>query len=163
MIAAVACLAIVALALVTDLRERRIPNALTASAAGLGIAFHLAVGEGLGFALLGAALGGLCLLGPFALGGMGGGDVKLLASLGAWLGPTAVLATFAYTAICGAVFVLVVAAWRRWSLDWRVPLSDLNFVAATGERPTTGSRHTLPYSVAIAAGSVAFVTFGVPL
>jgi prepilin peptidase CpaA len=46
---------------------------------------------------------------PFALRGLGGGDVKLLAALGAWLGPTEVVWLAAYTAIAGAVMALVIA------------------------------------------------------
>ena len=76
------------MACATDLRTSRIPNLLTFSAAAAGLAWH-AFG---GWAPLASALGGLALglllfLPIYLLRGMGAGDVKLLAALGAWLGP----------------------------------------------------------------------------
>src|SRR6187402_2302320 len=75
-------------ACMTDLRTRRVPNALTLGAALAAVAFHAATsaGSGLLFAVLGWGVGLLMFLPLFALRGIGGGDVKLLAALGAWLG-----------------------------------------------------------------------------
>ena len=79
-----------------DWRSRRIPNYLTFGGALAGVAFQTAVfgWPGLAQALLGLFLGlGLLLL-PYVLGGMGAGDVKALAALGAWLGPMGVFSVF---------------------------------------------------------------------
>ena len=67
-------------ACVTDLRSARIPNALTVFAAVVGLVAHATWPQGLGAAtsLGGAAAGLLVFLPFFALGGMGGGDVKLM-------------------------------------------------------------------------------------
>ena len=43
---------------------------------------------------------------PFALRGLGGGDVKLLAALGAWVGPTDVIWVALYTGIVGGLLAL---------------------------------------------------------
>ena len=76
---------IATVALFTDTRRGRIPNWLTFPALGLGVALHSFVGggDGLLFAAEGAALGLGLFLVPFLIGGMGAGDVKLLAALGA--------------------------------------------------------------------------------
>src|SRR3954470_3750124 len=78
-----------AIAVVTDVRTRRIPNALTASmaVAGFGIA-----AMGLGVTPVQAALGlvvGLAVMMPgHVIGATGAGDVKLLAAIGSLLGPS---------------------------------------------------------------------------
>lgn len=96
-------------AAVEDVRTRRIRNVLTLALAYAGLLqSFLSVGtvspmlSGLGLAI-GIGLG----LSLFLLGGMGGGDVKLLAGVGAWMGPWGVLYTVAGAAIFGMVFVLV--------------------------------------------------------
>lgn len=76
------------LATAWDLRQRRIPNWL--SAAGLSAALAAAAtgfGVGIFDAVLGATIGFALLFVPFALGVVGGGDVKYVAVVGAWLGP----------------------------------------------------------------------------
>jgi prepilin peptidase CpaA len=105
-------LSIACVACVTDLRTRRIPNPLTFGAALAGCLYHFATGgfEGLGQAALGWLLGLIVFLLPFALGGLGGGDVKLLAALGAWLGPADALWLVLYTGVAGGVMAIGVAA-----------------------------------------------------
>jgi prepilin peptidase CpaA len=94
-----------------DCRTRRIPNKLTLPLAIAGIlqsfcALHTATP---GQALLGFTAGfGLMIL-PFALGAMGGGDVKLMAGVGAWIGPERVLMVFLVAAIIGMLMVLTQA------------------------------------------------------
>jgi prepilin peptidase CpaA len=98
-----------------DLVERRIKNILTLPliAAGLVQSFlavhtctpgNAALGLGVGFTL-GFAL--------FVMGALGGGDVKLLAGVGAWVGPKGALAVFVLAALVGMVMVLVQALVQR--------------------------------------------------
>jgi prepilin peptidase CpaA len=98
-------------ACVTDLRSRRIPNALTLGAAAVGIMFHLVTGgwHGTLTSAGGWFLGAVLFFPFFALGGMGGGDVKLLAALGAWLGPGETLWVAIYSGIAGGVLAVIVA------------------------------------------------------
>lgn len=105
-------LTIASLACVTDLRTRRIPNVLTFGAALAGVAYQVASGgvDGLGNAALGWLAGALVFIVPFALGGLGGGDVKLLAALGAWLGPADILWLSLYAGVAGGVMALAVSA-----------------------------------------------------
>jgi prepilin peptidase CpaA len=96
------CLIFVSLAAVWDLRTGTIPNYVSLGALGAGLALHVAVhvvdlwsSTGFGAVLAGVfdALLGivLCGLPPYLLfrvDAMGGGDVKLLAAVGAFAGPT---------------------------------------------------------------------------
>src|SRR4051812_32160617 len=101
-------LAMLAWAAFGDCRARGIPNKLTLPLAIAGIlqslcALHTATP---GQAMFGFAAGfGLTIL-PFAMGAMGGGDVKLMAGVGAWVGPERVLLVFILAAIVGMLMVL---------------------------------------------------------
>jgi prepilin peptidase CpaA len=102
-----------AAAVVTDVRTRKIPNVLTGSlaAAGLGIA----VGGGLVTplqAMFGMFAGLLLMMPGHLIGAMGAGDVKLMAAVGAVVGPGMIVRVFLYTAVAGGLFALAVATQR---------------------------------------------------
>src|SRR2546425_5723894 len=82
-------LGFVAICMASDLRTRRIPNAITGPAILAGAAFNVLYGGRAGLAAsvagLGIAIG--VLLAQFAAGGIGGGDVKMMGAVGALLGP----------------------------------------------------------------------------
>lgn len=151
-----------------DVRERRIPNLLTIPAivAALGIRAFAgsealvagAVGLGIGF---GVAL-------PFFLaGGLGGGDVKLLAAVGALVGSEHIWTSLLVMAFTGgamaAVVIMRAGAWRRVGVNIRTILSTLSPDTFTGWKEE-GSRApvtletpgalTVPYGVAIAIGGL---------
>ena len=106
-------LALTGLAAIVNLRTREIPNLIPAAI--LAGAFLAALSgwlpiswrQSLAGAGLAFALG--CLL--FWINAWGGGDVKLLAALGAWLGPAGIIATFLWIGILGAALALA-SAWR---------------------------------------------------
>jgi prepilin peptidase CpaA len=137
----------VSLAAIVDVRSRRIPNWLCASLLLAGIALNVwrygATGVVMAFA--GAALGLVILLPFYALGAMGAGDVKLLAALGALVGPQLLVSVAVYAAIAGGVMSLVILA-KRGRL-----LLALNEVVVQHRVPTR-SGATAPYGVAIASG-----------
>jgi len=148
-------------ACVTDLRKRRVPNVLTLGAAGAAVAFHAAspTGSGLWFAVSGWGLGLLLFFVPFLLRGLGGGDVKLLAAFGAWLGPSMVLSVAAFAAIAGGVFALVVSVRHGYTRQafsnvwgllsyWRV----MGVKTHPGLTLDATSAPRLPYAVPMAAG-----------
>ena len=117
-----------------DIRTRRIPNALTLGAPVLALAVHLYMNgmDGGIDTLSGWALGLALFLPLFALGGMGAGDVKLLAAIGAWLGPWNVVQTALAAGVIGGVLALGLALGRSYTkqaftniwallLFWRAP------------------------------------------
>jgi len=145
-----------------DLATRRVPNVLTFGTAAAALIFGLVTqgSSGLGWALAGWAVGCTLFLPWFLLGGMGAGDVKLLAGLGAWLGPMGALWAALYAGLIGGPLALIVAAssgymkqsfTNLWGLlmFWRVmgirPLPDLTLRTAQSPR--------LPYALPIAAGA----------
>ena len=98
-----------------DLRHHRIPNAITLPAVVLALCLHLVTNAGQGLLLsLAGMLAAAALVFPgYALGFTGGGDVKLLAAVGALLGfPTAVLAAL-LSLVLGGVLTLLISLWRR--------------------------------------------------
>ena len=86
-----------------DLKTRRIPNFLTLGGVLGGLGFQLGYHglPGLLDGLAGLGLGFGLLLGPYLLGGLGAGDVKASAALGAWLGLWRAFALFIYTGLWG--------------------------------------------------------------
>jgi prepilin peptidase CpaA len=147
-----------------DLRTRRIPQVLTLGGALAGLAFHLATGGWTGgvASVMGWVVGIAIFFAPFALGGLGAGDVKLLGALGAWLGVSDIVWVALYTGIAGGLFALAVA-WTsgylsqavanvqlllvHWQLNGIKPLSPITLEDGGGPR--------LAYAVPILAGTVA--------
>jgi prepilin peptidase CpaA len=100
--------AIAAVGCAFDIRSRRIPNVLTFGAAAAGLLYHTATGgfDALVASAAGWLVGVLMFIVPFALRGMGGGDVKLLGALGAWVGPLDAVWIALYTGVAGGVMAL---------------------------------------------------------
>jgi prepilin peptidase CpaA len=128
-------------ACVFDIRTRRIPNMLTLSAASAGLIYHAATSgvAGAQMAAAGWILGLLLLLPYFALGGMGGGDVKLVAALGAWLGPWETFWLAMYAGIAGGVIGLIVALAHGYLRRAIANVSSmLSYWSIVGLRPVPG-------------------------
>lgn len=144
--------ALVVVAAGYDFRSGRIPNRLTYSGLAVGLALA-AVTSGLtvGNALTGVAVGGGLFLLFWLGGGIGAGDVKLMAALGALLGWPRIWDVVFLTALCGAVMGILFLIWRR------IPA-----VTADGETSETVSRRKqkMPYAGAIAAGAILAMIFG---
>src|SRR5215212_2728990 len=100
--AAIAVLAVgLAAATVSDMKTRRIPNDLTASIAGLGIGLAATGTSGISVAASfgGFFLGLLLMMPGYGFGATGAGDVKLMAAIGAIVGPPLVLSAFLFTSL----------------------------------------------------------------
>jgi prepilin peptidase CpaA len=151
----------VVVACLFDVASSRIPNALTFTAAVLAILFHALAPSGAGWnhALFGLLVGLVVFLPLFALGGMGAGDVKLMAAVGAWIGAAPILYVALYGSVAGGVLALIIALRQRYLLK---ALTNLKMLATywwvEGIKPfpalTLESKHNLrlPYALAIAAG-----------
>jgi len=100
--------------LVSDWRWRRIPNGLTVPALALALVFHTVVAGAMGIkaAGLGFVVGFGVMFVLWLIGGGGGGDVKLLAALGAWLGPGLTMILYLTSVALAALIAVGVMLWR---------------------------------------------------
>jgi prepilin peptidase CpaA len=146
-----------------DLRTRRIPNYLTFGSTLLAFIYFLGVRgwSGFGVSVAGWVLALALFIPFFLLRGMGGGDVKMIAALGAWFGPLEVLPLAFYTAMAGGVMAVVVALLRGYlSTAFRNLWLLLCHWRAVGPRPlaevSLENRRAprLCYGVAIAVGAL---------
>jgi prepilin peptidase CpaA len=114
-------LIVLCVATFTDLRSRRIPNWLVLPFLLAGVLFspwrqdwhgssHSFAWHGLGQSFGGLGLGLLVYGFLFFVGGMGAGDVKLCAAIGAWIGPAQMIFALVFTAMAGGIIILCWAA-----------------------------------------------------
>ena len=103
-------------AAVTDLRHRTISNWLSGGIALAAPLFWWASGLPLWPDIawqLGIAVAAFAVLaGLFALGQMGGGDVKLLTALALWIAPLPFLRLIVVMALVGGVLTLIAGGWN---------------------------------------------------
>jgi prepilin peptidase CpaA len=165
---------LLALAVWNDVRTRRIPNLLVFGGALLGLALNSLYPPGdslfttpfggLGFLMSLAGLGaGLGLLLPmYMLRTLGAGDVKMMAMVGAFIGPDAVLVCTVLTLLAGGVLALVVAAAtgrlrhllrNTYHMGLHAMFRNLSGERLQFDAPVEASGR-LPYAVAIAAGTL---------
>ena len=154
-------LAAMALALIWDVRSRRIPNVLTVTAALLALLIRGLGGGGAelvdgGIGLLIGIVGSLPF---FVVGAIGGGDVKLLGAIGAFLGPVGLGWTVLLGTIAGGIIAIAIAFRHGILLPVLYRTGDLIVYIASGGRAgegweTLNSRITVPYGAALAVGAV---------
>ena len=150
-----ALLASLLLAVRHDLSEHRIPNILTALTLVVAIVLHLLADGARGalFAIQGAMVGFAVML-PFYLArGMGAGDVKLMAAIGAFFGPLGSLYAAASALMLGAVLAIVLVTWRALPRHGAHP-EGVAPTGATDEEWRRMSKQKFPYAVAIAGGAL---------
>ncbi len=159
---------VVIVAGVFDYRFRRVPNWLTLSAVlvGIGLNSFLFRTPGLWLSFKGLGLALLIYVPLYLLRAVGGGDVKLMAAVGAIAGPANWLAIMVITSIFGGIAAIVLVAlkhrFRRTLKNIWVILTSL----AHGEAPFESSPQLdvrseqavrLPHAVVIAFGTIAFL------
>lgn len=160
MINAILLFLLLAICTVTDVRERKIYNKVLLPFLIVSLVVNGLTGgiEGFTLSLLGLLAGFGILLIPYLLGGMGAGDVKLLAVIGALMGAKFVALSAIYMALAGGVFALFLIVFRKsakqllkgafYSLcglmnGLKIPLMYDN----------DAMKQTYPYGVAIAVGA----------
>jgi len=157
---------------ITDLLWRRIPNLITLPTACVGLTLGLVAGgwKGLALAAAGMGAGFVLMIVPYYLGGMGAGDVKLMAAIGALLGLSPIIQVFLYTSLIGGV-IAVISALSRGTLKralkniatWTTSLALQRLGGLRGGLTKTELEQTagtIPYGVAIALGLIAYLSFG---
>ncbi len=99
---------------IMDVRSSRVPNFITFPLALVGLGFHTIADSGNGFlfSVEGLGLGFSLLIGFYAYGGMGAGDVKLLAAVGAVVGPVNVFEGFLFAALLGGLYAVAMMIWH---------------------------------------------------
>ncbi len=151
---------ILAICVVTDIRSRKIYNAVLFPALGAAFLISMVTAGAAGFlhSLAGFGLGFAILLIPYFMGGMGAGDVKLLAVIGAVKGPLFVANTSIYMALAGGVFALIILLFRRGAFQRLTAILYFFSARKSGvnmplflDKNNLGA--TYPYGIAIAAGA----------
>lgn len=149
-----------------DYSERRVPNWLNAALIAIGF-----IVQGYFFGLGGLASGGLGLLVgfglliiPWAMHGMGAGDVKLMAAIGVWFGPWMTFISFAVGAFLGGIIatVMIVSAGRLHAacanvgvLLVKIRSRDTAFGEfGSAKSFAAGGSQLLPYGVPLTIGSL---------
>ena len=126
---------------VWDIKTRKLPNWLTVPTFALGLLFHTVVGGlgGLQFSLAGFAVGFGLLFVLMAVGGGGGGDVKFMGALGAWVGWKAILVIFIGSGLIAAISLLALLAWGL--------ISGKSAAKGGPEEAPSAARRLIPYAL----------------
>jgi len=162
MFADIILLIITAICIITDLIYRKIYNMVLLPAVILAACYHLYTGglPAVFFSMEGLFLGLALLLIPYLMGGIGAGDVKFLAAIGALKGPSFVFVTFLAGAVAGgilAVFYLIKNKKLLFTVK-KLFLTFLNRYVYFQNQPAVPEDEqssTLPYGAAIAIGTLA--------
>ena len=147
-------------AAVIDGYKLKVPNWLTFPMIASGwVVSTMSFGwEGLGWSLAGTAVGLALLLPAYAVGGMGAGDVKLLAGVGAWVGGTTTMYAFCASAIIGGVIALLMVLYRgAWHKHY------LQFWTIWTEMVTIRDPEQLSVIAAQRKGSMLLLPYGIPI
>ena len=122
---------------VVDLRHRILPNAITVGGIPVGLAFSLAAPPGWAASLIGIVAGGGSLLLIAELyrlirreEGLGMGDVKMLALIGAFLGWKLMLLTLVLSSLLGSVIGIAMIAGRKGDMKYALPFGTFLSAAA---------------------------------
>jgi Flp pilus assembly protein protease CpaA len=142
----------VAVVAALDLRTRRIPNRIVFSFALVALGFAGAADgiQGLCWAAAGSVVGLALLLLPFATRNVGGGDAKVLAALGCFLGPRLVVSAF----LCGSAFGGLAAQ----PLLWHARARNRPFRSTRATEAALGHPPSLAYAVPLGTGAVFALT-----
>lgn len=159
--------AVLIVAAVIDGWKLKVPNWITFPMVVSGWIYSTAFfgWEGLAWSLVGTCVGLALLLPAYAIGGMGAGDVKLLAGVGAWVWGTVTFYAFCLSAVIGGVIavgmVLFRHKWQHHSSQFKNILNEIlvirdpnQLAAIAAERKS--SMMLLPYGIPIAIGTIAY-------
>ncbi len=121
--------------------------------------------EGLGWSLVGTIVGLALLLPAYAIGGMGAGDVKLLAGVGAWIWGTDTFYAFCVSAVLGGVIAVGMVMYRKawakhhdqfWAIYNEITTIRDPEVLSEIAAKRKSSMFLLPYGIPIAIGTIMY-------
>lgn len=158
-------LMVLGICMCTDLRSQKIYNAVLLPAFIFALGYYLLTAgvSGVLFSLKGGLVGLMLFLLPYLLGGIGAGDVKLLAIVGALKGTEFVFYSFILTSIVGGIIALLVLvaggrlvkALRGLGMAVKLALlTHLTVWRLPSLNDGNNQSQSFPYGVAIAVGSV---------
>ncbi|WP_231930557.1 A24 family peptidase [Botrimarina hoheduenensis] len=157
-------------AAVIDGMQLRVPNWITFPMIASGWVWSATLSpyagwEGLVYSLIGTAVGLALLLPAYAIGGMGAGDVKLMAGIGAWVWGTVTAYAFAVSAVVGGIIAIgMVLTNKRWDKHhnqfWMI-LNEITAIKNPEQLAEIAAERKprmmlLPYGIPIAIGSIAY-------
>lgn len=166
-----------AIALLTDVWKFKVYNGLTFPLLVTGLLFHGVSSEGLGltFSASGLLCGFTGLIAFYALGGFGAGDVKLMAGIGAWLGPANTLSLLIVSALLSGLSAVVMSWWQRrllervvvayaivqqWCLgNFRATTDPISSLEEASQAPDR-RRRMMPFAAMVASGLM--ILLGLP-
>jgi prepilin peptidase CpaA len=150
--------AVLGVATFTDVHSRRIPNWLVLPflLMGITVSAWLHGWHGVLQSVEGAGLGLLIYGILFWMGGMGAGDVKLCAAIGAWIGPFQLFIALVMTGLVGGVMALAWALCGGFLKELFEHTSDVVFSAKKRSEAVLSNplRRKMPYAPAIAIGTL---------
>lgn len=153
-----------------DGKQLRVPNWMTFPMVLSGLAYNgwAAGWSGFETAVVGMVVGLLCLLPLYAVGGMGAGDVKLMAGIGSWLGGPITFYAFCVSAVIGALMAVWMAYrggrfghhYANFFLilnEWMTVKDPQALATIAAERKPR--MMLLPYGIPICIGSIAYFLY----
>ncbi len=167
-------LAAAMIAAVMDVWKFKVYNALTVPLLLTGLAYHVIAGgmPGLLGSLIGLLSGFAVLFVVYTMGGVGAGDVKLMAAVGAWLGMPLTLYVFAASALASGVYaaalVLLSGSVRETWINLQVVLFRImalgHHLGADGRledemRRADRRRRLVPFGAMVAVGFAAILAW----
>jgi prepilin peptidase CpaA len=159
--------AVLIVAAIIDGWKLKVPNWLTFPFVFSGWIYSTACfgWEGFLWSLVGTCVGLGLLLPLYSIGGMGAGDVKLLAGVGAWIWGTNTFYAFCLAALFGGLIALTMVFWKR---DWRqhshqlwTIIQEIWFIREPTQLATIAAQRKssmllLPYGIPIAIGTIIY-------
>lgn len=155
------------ISLYTDIKSRKILNIITLPTIIFGFVYNFYISGFEGFLFSGKGfLVGLCVLMiPYLLGGMGAGDVKLMAAIGALMGTSFVFYSFIYTALIGGLIGLLLIIKKRGLINSTKALlfnliyfrSSLGSIMMSNDK---NSSISFAYGIAIVLGTFCTLIWG---
>lgn len=158
---------VLVVAAVIDGIQLKVPNWITFPFVLTGWAYCVYANgwEGLGASLLGTVVGLALLLPAYAIGGMGAGDVKLLAGVGAWVHSMDTFYAFCATAVVGAVLavgmVVVRKSWAKHQAQFWVIANEIFMIRNPEKLAEIAAERKprmmlLPYGIPMAIGTIMY-------